>query len=300
MPLRSKVPGRVAAVALAGLAWSAALPAGACIEDLHVHLASPAIEGTLAENDDVVLAVYLGDASDVDVMVEVDGEEVDVSLELVSAYTGVGNGRRFYALRFPPDDAPTEGETISLEVGHGGLFQRGFTQTFVVGPPDASPLLADVDHTLHLEFVRDGADSCTYDDQFASYVSFDTLPNQTEGERTRFVELLFFRESEGPGAPVAQALGTPGGYDSTVYASVPATEELSSLCARVAVTDAQGEYAVIHEDCDLCSSFPEACRRGGCSIGGERSLSWALVLLPLAGLGRGRYSNSAPSGSKRR
>lgn len=264
----------------------------------------PPTGSTLAENDRITLSLLLLSASSLDLSVQVDGE--DVPFEVLPRFSGVSLlPTRSYAEIVLAEGAAPEGSTITVQ-GDADGFGNAVSLSYVVGPADEAPLIDEgIDPSLSVSFIpAEDGDTCGIPDRYSSAVEFADVSEAEDGERTRFLELVYYRADQGPDAVVARSVNVPRGTDARVSATIASGEDLSTLCAQVSVHDARGESEVVLEDCDLCSSNPDACagadsQGAGCTIGGDRSAGWALGLLALFGLRR-RYSNSAPSGSSRR
>lgn len=282
----------------------ASTEARACSIAGGVRSVHPASDTTLPENDRIVLSLLLASTGDLGLTVQVDGQDVAFETQTRFSEVSVFPVTTFVEIVLADGSAP-EGSTVTVQSEGSDVLDGSVDLSYVVGPADDSPLVGpSIEPMLSLRFVpAEEGDTCGVPDRYASNVEFGSAFDLADGQRTRFFELLYYRADD-PDAVVARGASAPGEFGSSVSTSIPGGEDVSTLCAQVSVQDARGESEVVLEDCDLCTSYPDACADAdgqGCAVGGDRSVSWALGLLLLGGLARRRYdSNSAPSGSSRR
>ena len=252
---------------------------------------------TLAENDRIVLALLLAGVDDLGLSVQVDGADVEFETQTRFSEVSIFPGETFVEIVLADGSAP-EGSTVTVQGESPDGFGLSLDLSYVVGPADDSPLVESaLDPMLSLRYVAaEEGDTCGLPNRYSSNVDFGDAFELEEGQRTRFFELIYYRADQGPDAVVARGASAPRDFGSSASTSIAGGEDLSTLCAQVSVQDALGQSEVVLEDCDLCASHPEACAAGdeqGCSVVGDRSLSWAMLFVLLGGLGRRRGSSWA-------
>ena len=284
-------------------------PAQACDYIPGIFGTAPRAGETLAANDSVVLSFVGAGVSQYTWQVQVDGVDVDYTFTPVTDGLNVFLDTEYVALSLAAP--PPEGSTLSIS-GTEGEALDDFSASYTVGPADTTALVDTMpDVSLSLAFEAVSGDSCNLPDHYVAGASFERPGPLEDGQRSRF---FTFTAYPADGSP-ADALGrsfrlADDEPPADLHADFAADGvDLSSLCMQVAVTDMLGASQVLHEDCDLCGSFPELCEdepgdtdgetdgssaggegsASGCSVGGGTPLGAAgLLLLGLVGFRRRR------------
>ena len=287
-----------AACLLPAVVVSLASPdAEACSFETGFQGAFPPSGSTLAANDSIILALLWTHVSELGLSVQVDGEDVPFETSTRFPEKLVFLSNDFIEIAFPGGTPPV-GSTITVRGESGTEFGNPLELTYVVGPADDTPLIdagGEPEMSLSLISPEEG-DTCGIPERYSASATIPQELNDADGERTRFLQMTFYRAEGGPTSVVGRGVAGPGDRGSRISANFPGGEDPSTLCAQVSVDDAFGNSEILLEDCDLCGSFPEVCEQDedqSCSVGGRGSFPWTLALLAFAGVVRRRRNVDA-------